>query len=138
MSTDYHDIAEAAIAESPEFWEYPSHLLTLQLCQALAIHDKRKVKNSLNACAATLAAKTQEPRLRELLQKMARNPFPVTDIAVLRAAKARIIKQMENAMIVVAREKARLHALYPDRADYEAAVAALAKERRVMARELRQ
>lgn len=136
MSTDYNEIAEAAIEESPDFWEYPSHILTLQLCQAVAIADGRGVKLALQACAATLAVKTQEPRLRQLLEKMSRNAFPVADIAVLRAAKGRIIKQMVNAMVIVAREKERLHNLYPEHADYEAAVAELAKERRAMTREL--
>lgn len=132
MDMDFTAVARAALEESPDFWEYPSHTLTLELCRSFARLEKRSINQALRACAATLAANTSDDRLRKLLIGMSNNRFPEGDIAVLRNANKRFINQMVKAMQLVEEEKCRLHQLHPEGEDYRAAVAALAEERRKM------
>lgn len=133
MTTDFTAVARLALAESPDFYEYPSHELTLQLCRAMARAEKRSINESLRACAAVLAAKTNDERLRKTLKGMAISRFPESEINVISRAVAKFVSQMERAMRLVEREKSRLHNIYPDNDAYLEAVAELSRERRKMA-----
>lgn len=128
MNTDFSVIARSALASSADFWEYPAYTLTLELCRGFARLEKRNVNESLRACAATLAEKAADPRLRKFLAGMAKNRFAEADITVLRRMTEGLEEKLVKAMRLVQREKERLRKLHPNSEEYLAAVAAMRAE----------
>lgn len=86
-------IAKEAIAVS-RFGEFPDTLVTLELCRVLAQREKRRVGESLRACARILQNKVQHERLRETLETMSKSQFPETQIARIRDC----IRRMESVL----------------------------------------
>lgn len=86
-------IAKEAIAVS-RFGEFPDTLTTLELCRVFAQLEKRRVGESLRACARVLHDKAQHERLRETLAVMGKSQFPETQIARIRDC----IRRMETVL----------------------------------------
>jgi len=85
--------AREVIAAS-KYAEFPDTLVTLELCRAFAQLDKRRVGESLRACARILAAKAQDRLLVATLEEMGKSQFPETQMARIRDC----IRRMESAL----------------------------------------
>ncbi|MEA5216198.1 DUF7740 domain-containing protein [Enterobacter cloacae] len=82
------------IISSSKYAEFPDTLVTLELCRTFALLDKRRVGESLRACARTLAKKAQDRLLAATLEEMGKSPFPETQMARIRDCTRR----METAL----------------------------------------
>ena len=85
--------AKEVIATS-KYSEFPDALVTLELCRAFAQLDKRRVGESLRACARILAEKAQDRLLVATLEAMGKSQFPETQMARIRDC----IRRMESAL----------------------------------------
>ena len=74
--------------------EFPDVLVTLELCRMLAQREKRRVGESLRACARQLQIRVKEKRLRATLEEMSKSPFPEVQIIRIRDC----IRRMEGAL----------------------------------------
>lgn len=90
-------IAKEAIAVS-RFSEFPDTLVTLELCRIFAQREKRRVGESLRACARVLLQKAQHERLRETLEVMSKSQFPETQIARIRDCIRRMEAVIDRGM----------------------------------------
>lgn len=77
------------------FAEFPDVLVTLQLCRAMAIKDKRSVPQSIRACGRALIPGIQHPLLKATIAEMSTSPYPEVQISRLRDC----IRKMETALI---------------------------------------
>lgn len=85
--------AKEVIATS-KYAEFPDTLVTLELCRAFAQLDKRRIGESLRACARVLAEKAQDRLLVTTLGEMSKSQFPETQMARIRDC----IRRMEAAL----------------------------------------
>lgn len=85
--------AKDVIATS-KYAEFPDTLVTLELCRAFAQIEKRRVGESLRACARVLAHKAQNQQLIATLEEMGKSQFPETQMARIRDC----IRRMETAL----------------------------------------
>ncbi|WP_410753466.1 DUF7740 domain-containing protein [Citrobacter youngae] len=90
-------IAKEAIAVS-RFSEFPDTLVTLELCRVFTQREKRRVGESLRACARILQKKAQHERLRETLETMGKSQFPETQIARIRDCIRRMETVLDRSM----------------------------------------
>jgi cytochrome c551/c552 len=82
------------IIANSKYAEFPDVLVTLELCRAFAQRDKRRVGESLRACARALAGKAQNQLLINTLQEMGKSQFPETQMPRIRDC----IRRMEAAL----------------------------------------
>ncbi|MFS9379454.1 hypothetical protein QNN88_01985 [Citrobacter sp. ANG330] len=80
------------------FSEFPDTLVTLELCRVFAQREKRRVGESLRACARVLQNKVQHERLRETLESMSKSQFPETQIARIRDCVRRMETVIDRGM----------------------------------------
>lgn len=82
------------IIANSKYAEFPDVLVTLELCRAFSQLDKRRVGESLRACARMLAAKVQNQTLINTLEEMGKSQFPETQMTRIRDC----IRRMETAL----------------------------------------
>ncbi|WP_371972792.1 hypothetical protein ACB496_12965 [Lelliottia nimipressuralis] len=82
------------IIATSRFAEFPDTLVTLELCRAFAIIDKRRVGESLRTCARMLAEKVHDQHLCATLDVMGKSQFPEVQITRIRDC----IRKMETAL----------------------------------------
>lgn len=86
--------AKEVIAKT-RYAEFPDTLITLELCRAVASKEKRRIGESLRACARVLAAKAQDHHLVSVLEEMGKSQFPEVQMTRIRDC----IRRMESALI---------------------------------------
>lgn len=77
------------------FAEFPDVLVTLQLCRAMAIRDKRSVPQSIRACGRVLISRIQHPLLKATIKEMSTSSFPEVQISRIKDC----LHKMETALI---------------------------------------
>lgn len=85
--------AKEVIANT-RYAEFPDTLVTLELCRAFAALEKRRIGESLRACARVQAAKVQDHHLVSVLEEMGRSQFPEVQMTRIRDC----IRRMESAL----------------------------------------
>jgi len=78
-----------------KYAEFPDALVTLELCRVLAQREKRRVGESLRACARAMRSRIEHERLRATLEEMGKSPLPEVQINRIRDC----IRRMEGALI---------------------------------------
>ncbi|HDR2335199.1 TPA: hypothetical protein QCH56_000350 [Enterobacter roggenkampii] len=86
--------AKEVIANT-RFAEFPDTLVTLELYRAFAAIEKRRIGESLRACARALAAKAQDHHLVSVLEEMGKSQFPEVQMTRIRDC----IRRMESALV---------------------------------------
>ena len=86
--------AKEVIANT-RYAEFPDTLVTLELCRAFAAIEKRRIGESLRACARVLVTKVQDHHLVSVLEEMGRSQFPEVQMTRIRDC----IRRMETALV---------------------------------------
>lgn len=84
------------IIMNSQYREFPDTLLTLELCRAAARSDKRKIGESLRACAKVKAGQAKNKNLRNTLIEMSRSQFPEVQITRIRDCVEKMERELSK------------------------------------------